>query len=226
MTVQRKCGCGHDEQAPVNASLVATHGAMSGGHPLESSTRALFEGRFGRSFDHVRVHTDSRAAASAKAVNALAYTVGSRIVFASGQYAPESPSGRRLLAHELAHVVQQDSQVRPGLPPVLQRWSADGPAPAGTNTIVCDGSGGIRVQIGTGNDPTALPCVLDCLTRHEESHRSDALAANAAVCNGKANGSQVNFNTVHLSCNRPHHRCLSCWFRQQDTAEFSLSEQY
>jgi hypothetical protein len=79
----------------------------SGGEPLDDATRASFGPRFGHDFGGVRVHTDARAAASADAVGALAYTVGSDIVFSSGAYAPHSGAGRRLLAHELAHTVQQ-----------------------------------------------------------------------------------------------------------------------
>jgi outer membrane protein OmpA-like peptidoglycan-associated protein len=66
------------------------------------------EGRLGHDFSRVRVHADERAAASARAVTALAYTVGRDVVFDSGHYAPNTLEGRRLLAHELAHVVQQD----------------------------------------------------------------------------------------------------------------------
>jgi hypothetical protein len=65
------------------------------------------ESRFGRDFSHVRVHTDAKAAASARAVQAQAYTVGSHVVFGEGRFQPSSASGRRLLAHELAHVAQQ-----------------------------------------------------------------------------------------------------------------------
>ena len=81
----------------------------SPGQPLDSSSRAFMEPRFGQDFSHVRVHSDSRAAESATAVNALAYTVGSDVVFGSGQYAPQTDPGRHLLAHELTHVVQQAS---------------------------------------------------------------------------------------------------------------------
>jgi hypothetical protein len=77
------------------------------GHPLNPESRAFMEPRFQRDFGHVRVHADSRAAESARAVGALAYTVGRDIVLGSGHQDPQSPSGRRLLAHELAHVVQQ-----------------------------------------------------------------------------------------------------------------------
>jgi Domain of unknown function (DUF4157) len=65
------------------------------------------EPRFGQDFSHVRVHTDARAAESARAVNAQAYTLGSEIVFGPGKYSPQFPHGRKLMAHELAHVAQQ-----------------------------------------------------------------------------------------------------------------------
>ncbi len=81
----------------------------SSGRPLEKATRDYFEPRFGCDFSKVRVHTGAQAAESARAVHAHAYTVGNNIAFASGLYAPESSQGRRLLAHELAHTVQQAS---------------------------------------------------------------------------------------------------------------------
>ncbi|MEA2820329.1 MAG: hypothetical protein QOJ86_2333 [Bradyrhizobium sp.] len=79
----------------------------SSGAPLDAATRAFFEPRFGRDFSRVRVHTDERAAQSARAVNALAYTLGDDVVFAAGRYAPETQAGRRLVAHELVHTIQQ-----------------------------------------------------------------------------------------------------------------------
>jgi hypothetical protein len=79
----------------------------SPGRPLDSATRAIMEPRFGYAFNHVRVHTDGKAAQSAWAVNALAYTVGRDVVFGEGRFAPATRTGHRLLAHELAHVVQQ-----------------------------------------------------------------------------------------------------------------------
>jgi hypothetical protein len=86
----------------------------SGGRPLDRTTRAFMEPRFGHDFSRVRVHTDARAAESAGAVRAAAYTVGSDIAFASGRYRPETIAGRRLLAHELAHVLQQRGAPRRG----------------------------------------------------------------------------------------------------------------
>jgi len=83
----------------------------SGGRPLAESERAFFEPRFGADFSRVRVHTDTRAADSARAVNAQAYTVGRDMVFGAGQYVPETTSGKRLLAHELTHVIQQGESI-------------------------------------------------------------------------------------------------------------------
>jgi hypothetical protein len=79
----------------------------SSGQPLDRTTRTAMESHFGHDFSQVRVHTDAQASHSAQAVNSLAYTVGRDVVFAQGQYAPTSHQGKRLLAHELAHVVQQ-----------------------------------------------------------------------------------------------------------------------
>lgn len=83
-------------------------GLHGGGNPLSDSTRQFFEPRFGRDFSSVRVHTDSRAVDSARAIGARAYTRGTDVVFGAGEYNPETTGGRRLLAHELTHVTQQN----------------------------------------------------------------------------------------------------------------------
>ena len=80
---------------------------VSGGQPLPSSERRFFEQRFGRALSNVRLHTDRSAADAARALNADAFTVRNDIAFAAGRYRPGTEAGRRLLAHELAHVVQQ-----------------------------------------------------------------------------------------------------------------------
>ncbi|HYX53127.1 MAG TPA: DUF4157 domain-containing protein [Candidatus Limnocylindrales bacterium] len=79
----------------------------SPGRPLDTSIRTVMERRFGQDFSSVRVHADASAAESARAVNARAYTLGNRIVFGARQYVPSTHAGQKLLAHELAHVVQQ-----------------------------------------------------------------------------------------------------------------------
>jgi hypothetical protein len=82
-------------------------GALSGGGPLPEPTRAFFESRFRTDFSQVRVHTGAIAAEAARSINAKAFTLGRNIAFGSGQYAPESHEGQRLLAHELVHTIQQ-----------------------------------------------------------------------------------------------------------------------
>jgi outer membrane protein OmpA-like peptidoglycan-associated protein len=79
----------------------------SPGQPLDAATRTFMEPRFGHNFSGVRVHVDTKAAESARAVNALAYTVGRDVVFGEGQHEPTTNEGRKLMAHELAHTIQQ-----------------------------------------------------------------------------------------------------------------------
>jgi len=128
--VQRACACGgscdncknnHDEKhvkvqmktaGPVNAGGMEAppivHEVLrSPGRPLDAATRAFMEPRFGHDFSHVRVHTDAKAAESARAVGARAYTVGRDLVFAEGQFAPSTWEGGELLGHELTHNLQQ-----------------------------------------------------------------------------------------------------------------------
>ena len=107
---------------------------QSPGRPLDSGTRAFMESRFEREFGDVRIHTGDQASQSATSVGALAYTVGRNIVFGERAYAPQTSSGQRLLAHELAHVVQQNSgafqvarQTPAPIPPV---FPPNPPAPA------------------------------------------------------------------------------------------------
>jgi outer membrane protein OmpA-like peptidoglycan-associated protein len=87
-------------------SPLASDGLRSSGQSLSPTLLKIMEMRFGRDFSHVRVHTDGAAADSARAVSALAYTVGRYVVFGAGQFAPHTAGGQKLLAHELAHVAQ------------------------------------------------------------------------------------------------------------------------
>jgi hypothetical protein len=104
--LQRKGGKG--SQAPENLSMMQ-NALRSSGQPLDSRTRAYMEPRFGHDFSRVRVHTNVAATESARELDALAYTVGPNIVFADSQYSPDTLGGRKLLAHELTHVVQQSA---------------------------------------------------------------------------------------------------------------------
>jgi outer membrane protein OmpA-like peptidoglycan-associated protein len=125
-----QCGChadGAEERVGANERVGASEGVgaaggpapasvtaalSSPGHSMPVALRSSLEQRFGADFGAVRLHTDERAAASATAVGARAYTVGRDVVFGPGQYAPETPAGLHTLAHELAHVVQQQGGVR------------------------------------------------------------------------------------------------------------------
>lgn len=131
--LQRKCAaCAEeDEKLRRKEGSAGQSGGMAppsvqqalGGpsQPLDSATRAYFEPRFGQDFGAVRVRQGPTAAQSAREVGAHAYTVGRDIVFAAGQFAPETSEGRHLLAHELAHVVQQ----RAGATVAIQRKGLD-----------------------------------------------------------------------------------------------------
>lgn len=109
-----------DQVPELNAEQEAHINGLQGkGQPLPESVSAFFEPRFGYDFSQVRVHTDAKAA---EAVNARAFTLGNSVVFGEGEYAPETSSGRRLIAHELTHIIQQGSGIKAiTAQPVLQR---------------------------------------------------------------------------------------------------------
>lgn len=143
----------------------------SGGRPLDADVRVDMEQRLGHDFGDVRVHDDGAAAASAQAVNAHAYTVGSNIVFQRDRYDPGSPEGKTTLAHELTHVVQQRS------------GPVDGTAAAG-GIKVSDPSDRFereaaanadRVMAGPTVAPTAVSPSGPAVQRHEEGHEEDAV---------------------------------------------------
>jgi hypothetical protein len=92
------------------------------GQPIDPAARAFLEPRFGTDFSRIRVHSDEKAGDAARAVDALAYTVGRHLVFGEGQYSPDTTSGRHLLAHELAHSIQQESAADTG--GAIQRQAA------------------------------------------------------------------------------------------------------
>ena len=99
-----------DQHCGVSAAPPSVHVVLrSPGRPLDKTLRDFMEPRFGHDFSKVRIHSDRAAAESANSVNAKAYTVGQNIVFGRGQYSSETDAGRLLLAHELTHVVQQNS---------------------------------------------------------------------------------------------------------------------
>lgn len=183
---QARPSTGHavNRSAPASASrtdhVMSLHGSMGNravrgilgggtgaGRTLESSDRSFFESRFNHDFSRVRVHTDAPAAESARSQGASAYTVANHIVFDRGRYAPETTRGRLLLAHELAHVVQQQGGISAAQG--VQRSSA-GPASDGCErearsaavaavrgeaVSVCQRTGGATVQKGLWDDFTS-----------------------------------------------------------------------
>jgi hypothetical protein len=105
-TVQRQAESGHTPQVDSTSSVQSLN-TQSGGQPLTDSARAFFEPRFGHNFSDVRVHSYPEMHAANHRLGARAFTFGRDIAFAAGQYAPDTASGKELLAHELTHVVQQ-----------------------------------------------------------------------------------------------------------------------
>jgi hypothetical protein len=175
--LQRKCACGNHatggeceecakkkgmlQRKPQHSGLstqdsetvppIVHEVLRSPGHPLDPATRAFMEPRFGHDFSGVRVHADAKAATSARAVNALAYTVGRDVVFGAGQHSPATATGQRLLAHELTHVIQQGGKqfeagmlVRVGSPRDVSEQQADAFAEAAT--------GGGQLQAGVQSE--------------------------------------------------------------------------
>jgi Domain of unknown function (DUF4157)/D-alanyl-D-alanine carboxypeptidase len=110
--IQRQCAAcsepgGKPPQRPGRIDSLVHQGVSTPGEPLDDRVQAEFADRAGHDLSDVRIHRTSAAAASAHAVAARAYTVGHDVVFGAGEFAPETSQGQRLLAHELAHVVQQ-----------------------------------------------------------------------------------------------------------------------
>jgi hypothetical protein len=130
----------------------------SAGQPLASDVQSFFSAAFGHDFSHVRIHADAPAAAAARALGANAYTVGAHIAFAPGLYQPTNPAGMRLLAHELAHVVQQRGGGGP--PGAVHEQEAD----AASRAVVAGEEPRVRapsqVGIAAQSEPPAVAKVM------------------------------------------------------------------
>src|SRR5579859_3515129 len=180
--LQHKCACGggvpvgdqdqkvrrkvaNAKSAGSSASFAPpiVHDVLSSpGQPLDRSLRAFMEPKFGHDFSRVRVHLDDKAADSARSISALAYTVGTDIVFGRGNYRPAAPAGCALLAHELAHLVQQGSAPPTGQPlPIshpqdAQEHAADRAASAILSGVPVSLAGNShRVGVYRASDPAA-----------------------------------------------------------------------
>lgn len=169
-SLRRKIG---NQSEPEGVPPVVNEVLHSGGQPLSAEVRDFMEPRFGEDFSQVRVHTDEKAAESARAVNALAYTVGQKIVFGAGQYQPGTSQGQRLLAHELAHTLQNP---KADISPALQSMTVSEPSDAGeleaesvaARVVSTDSSlGSLKVQpsrpkLQRMGDPSKIPPGLPC----------------------------------------------------------------
>ena len=110
IAIQRRSSSQSDSSNEITSATEASINALGGkGTSLSSEVRSFFEPKFGLDFSNVRVHTDASANSLAQSINARAFTKGNDIVFNSGEYAPNTTEGKKLLGHELTHVVQQNS---------------------------------------------------------------------------------------------------------------------
>jgi len=174
----RQCSpgtCAHEDDRPILQRRSSGGGKVSSvppivhevlrspGHSLDLATRTFMESRFGHDFSQVRVHTDASAAASGEAMNALAYTAGSHIVFGPGRFAPRQRDGLHLLAHELTHTIQQG----PG---------SDSISASAASLRVADPHGGDELEA----DRTAAAVVDGQLVRRPQPGTSTLL--HRAVC--------------------------------------------
>jgi hypothetical protein len=135
-----------------------------GGRPLDPGLRSSMEDSIGHDFSDVRVHDDTAAAASAKSVQAHAYTVGNHVVFNEGKFQPETTEGRRTLAHELTHVVQQRQGPVDGTPAEGGiKVSTPGDRFEREADSVAD-----RVVSGSASEPAPAPAAAPAVQRHED----------------------------------------------------------
>ena len=197
------------------------------GQPLPASARNYFEPRFGYDFSGVRVHAGSQAAQVARSINAKAFTVGRDIAFASGEYSPQTNSGKSLLAHELVHVVQQGHaassvpsrgiQLKSNAPVQVARQPSGGPATptvtnlvrvsCDSNTIEFETDTGVFIYELTDCDIENADYIADVTVTGNDVHFSgppNAPAAGASwayrIRPGQPNPSEFfpNQNTVHI----------------------------
>lgn len=141
---------------PTPADPAAVRAQLTRGQPLDSSGASRMGAVFGADFSGVRVHTDANAGETARRLGSRAFTVGEDIAFAPGQYRPGSPAGDALLAHELAHVVQQrgalDSGAERGEGPVYESLEKDADTAAARAVIALwrGGAETVRPALGSG----------------------------------------------------------------------------
>lgn len=165
--VSRKCAaCDQDEklpkkpaglQADTDAPPIVHDVLRAPGAPLDAATRADMEPRFGHDFGDVRIHRDATAARSARAIDAAAYAVGPHLVFGADQFQPASEAGRALIAHELAHVVQQ----RAVAPSAIRRQTDDDQAQSNLDSVGTIADPDVDTEEADGEDGGAADQSVD-----------------------------------------------------------------
>ena len=173
----------------------------SPGQLLDPTTRAFAEPRFGCDFSQVRVHTDARAAQSARAVGALAFTVGQHIVFGGGQYAPASLAGRHLLAHELAHVTQQQASAYSRTPDLTIG------APDGASELEAERA---AARVGVGNHAPPI-------------HAAPSLALQRQPDPSANEESEPNFDSPQQRGGRPRATSIDAGHRGEDQVRVAVT---
>ncbi|HWK04715.1 MAG TPA: DUF4157 domain-containing protein [Puia sp.] len=219
VSIQRKCAhCEEEEKLQRKASVDADAPAISSavqetlqstGHSLDGGTRSFMEERFGYDFAGVQIHNDSPAHHSSADINALAYTHGQHIVFAAGQYQPDTNTGKQLLAHELTHVVQQNGSQKS----ILQRKTpTDDPSSKGngscdaveTNSVDKTGS---ALKFETSSSNVSSKTSQDTLnlftkTWQQNGSKNEVLVNGYASLQGPADTESRQAMNLGFSCDR------------------------
>lgn len=183
--IQKK-EAGNPTSTPVTSSYISS--LNSKGTPLPKQSQQFFGSRMGYDFSHVKVHTDQEAARSAKEVNAKAYTTGEHIVFNEGQYDTDSAEGKKLMAHELAHVMQQSGSMQ-----MLQRIACDETVSAppraaqGTRNSI-DARAQAIIDIASGTDSASAKAIAIVTQIICKYYPSDAAIVNSVTYNASLTG--------------------------------------
>ena len=130
---------GEDPRTRVEAPSLLDNVLASAGQPLPAAVRAIVEPRFGRRFDDIRIHVDAQAAASARELDANAWTYGSHVAFGDGRFDPNSRRGMWLLSHELAHAIQQSAAPALARPSLASVDAGDRAADLAADAVIAGG---------------------------------------------------------------------------------------
>jgi hypothetical protein len=181
------------------------------GRPLDPDSQRFFSERFGHDFSQVRLHADQEAATSAQAVDAHAYAVGNHVVFGAGRYAPETPGGQYLLAHELAHTLQQgDLRDRPSAPLGIN-------APGDAYELAADRFAFAAMQARTSNGTTTERVPMPA-TSAPFVARIDCATVPQNMCKGIYSCGHGGSGKCYWGGTYPNKRCMCFGASRPDTS--------